>query len=285
MKAFKLLLIAILLIAAIIGVSKLLGGSDPDISQRENRENKLMNEIIKLIKDGEKSNWDVDLKVNYYNDIVNKINTYQKSNSDMITPSMANDLKRSLDLTYMDILSRFINTTIPKCELNRNFIDEVNSFYNINKEHKDIKESYQSIQDYNAAYSVMKNASDLKEKISDTFDGDNIHKRADQLKKIELINQCKRIKDGLQNVDTDLANAHLRFLERQSEIYKNDDYSEIKDLKSLRDKLKPLFDNIDAFEKITYYPQNIKSQVKTLKSDMESFLNIMENKVSERTTN
>ena len=283
MKSVKLLLVAIVIIGAIIVASKLLGGNEDPSIQKEVSENRGINEIRKLINDGEDATWSVSLKANYYNNIEMKINTYR--NNPEMTADIAQNLKRSLDITYMNILAQFVESTIPNCDLSKQLTEEINEFYKIDNEHNGIKRAHQSVQDYNSAYSVMKSASDLKETISEKFYGENIHNRAQQLKQIELINKCKRIKDGLQKVDEDLAIAHIRFLERQTEIFKTADYSDIKDKRSLLDKFKPIFDSFDSFEKIVYYPSTQKSQEKNIRNDMEKFLDDTEKKVLDKTEN
>jgi hypothetical protein len=268
MKAIKLLLIAVIAIAAIIGISKLLGlisdsgsGFDPAHNEREGVST-LYKHYEEKITGLKSRNWNKQLNVEYQsakNGILREIEDKLESKA----------LTGKLDDVYLTILYEGAKQVFKECKS-----DEITQIQNEVKEWKQLYSGDERLdkpstwlQQYDSARKVVYEVDAMPNKaqsLNDKFnhiDALNLNVEATEWRDLKLpeeVKKCQRLMNRLErrSITSNLNERHYAFITSLVDLYTNHDFTG--ESAKTRDEFilayeKPILEEIAKYSKMEIY--------------------------------
>jgi hypothetical protein len=269
MKQLKLLLIVILAIAAIVLISKFVGG-DEDLAQdnkgTEHNNPKKVAQINDAIASFKSKPYTTDLHTTY--DVI-KGDIRNAANSKLILEGFADSKIESLDLTFIEVIDGSKEKVFSDCN------DKVISQMKKDLEELAVKNGSDSrvkylqdlLSDYNNALTVVSEANKIKTNVTSLDDKFDIDKAKNLLNNsIDYHNKfgsnkfgsnelgkCKRLMNGLDRVQGVLHQKHLTFMKNQVQLFTESDFGDIKLSYFFKYHEKPLLEEIEKFKDTGLY--------------------------------
>jgi hypothetical protein len=269
MKTLKLMIIAAVIVAAIIGISQLLNRNDNGSGTEVDSGNGVsrFNDISKTIEEMEKVAWNKELYAKTYTSIVNRIKANRQNNN--LRESEAQTLSDKAELAYINILIKAVSTEIVSCktETMKQLKQELEEFVKMGTHDgiANFKQTVQNMKDYETAQNFVYSVYALRNKQADPEtkfpDASSYHNRAETLGKNDFVAQCSRLVTSLSNVDKELYEAHAIFLDKKTDLFIASGFSDLKTKTDVDNKFKSIEAEIDVFlNNYSFYPYNLKKK-------------------------
>ncbi|MDR0384936.1 MAG: hypothetical protein LBH60_02525 [Prevotellaceae bacterium] len=283
MKTIKLLIIAVVAVAAVTGISQLLkNGNSNDDSGNGTTGVSRFKDLAQTIDKLEKSVWEKDLYVKVYSQIVARIESNRTNNN--IVESEAKTLSNSVELAYIDILLKGIEAEISSCnrETMKQLKQELEEFWNMGTHQSapNFEQTVQNMRDYEKTQKFINEVSALRYKKVDSTTkfisgakATYYHNQAETLKENSFVTGCQRILNSLDNTDKDLCEAHLKFLEEKTELFLKSDFSALNSKSAVNVKFKSIeteFSDFQDRKQYEFYPYKSKQKTDSTLAKLES---------------
>jgi hypothetical protein len=270
MKIVKLLVIAAVIVAIVVGISQLLKncGADNGDNPVINGGPSTFNEISQSIEELKESTWNKDLyKKGKYGAIVRRIQSNREHGN--ISESEAKTLSDGVELAYVKILIKQIEQEIETCNPGTmsQLKEELDEFAKMGM-HDGVdkfKQTVQNMNDYQTVQAFINSVAALKNKKVDNMDTkfpDIAYyiNRVEELKENDFVARCTRLRTSLDDIDRLLCEAHRLFLDRKTDLFLQSDFSGLKSKEEVNKK----FDNIQTevmalFDNVIYPDSRRKS--------------------------
>jgi hypothetical protein len=279
MKTVKLLIIAVVAVAAIIGISQLLnsGGGGTDVIPPSG-DRSIFNEISQSIEQLEKSVWNKDLYSKTYRPIADRIKANR--NNKNISESEERTLADKAELACIDILIKGVAAEISTCnqETMKQLKRELDEFADIGT-HDGVagfKQTVRNMTDYKETQDFIYSLYALKTKKADLEtkfpDAKYYHTRAEALKENSFVTRCSRLQTSLDNADKELCEAHYLFLAKKTDLFIRSDFSALSSTEEVNKKFDGIeneFSDFLSFAKYPFYPSASKKKIDSAMKKLE----------------
>jgi len=270
MKTIKLLLIAIVVIAAIVGISALLKKCGGGITLSEAQVDKKYTQLSEAVELKDKT-WSDSSWTKEYKRVKDEIELFRQYAK--IRSGDAKILGNKLDESYKLILEKGATAAIKNCQ-SQVFAQLQNEMDSLGGER--FKSLYTSVKNYRESLSIVSKATSLRDRpIENEYplaEANSCLNRAGELRKDTLIMQCATIQDRLNlwKLNQILSDSHYEFLSKKVSNFLNTDFGNAATKYDVMKTANPILNEIKEYNNVNWYVN--KRNTKELTSALDDFI-------------